>query len=207
MIVTGWAGTLFAEIAAHTLPVLGRYAAKHGLTVECVNLAGERPPSWMKVNALHDALGRHDRVVWIDADVVVLDHSRNILDELGVGWQGLVEHQTECGTVPNCGVWVADRRMRPVLEQIWNAGRNLHHPWWEQASVLEMMGYTVSDAPTAMLGEPTPLWHHTTWLGPEWNHHPFDARRVDTPRFVHVTQYQDRLDAVRRIVGACNADS
>lgn len=203
VVLTGWAGTQFGEMAAHTVPVLHRYATRHGLAFECANLAGNRPASWMKVHAIYAQLQNADRVVWIDADVVVLDDSRNIFDELRDGWQAMVEHHTPSGQVPNCGVWVVTRHMIPVLEHIWHAGRNVTHPWWEQASMLEQMGYQVVPGPIAQLAEPTELWHRTTWLGPEWNHHPHDQRRVALPRFVHVTQYTNRLDAVKHYTGVC----
>lgn len=205
LILTGWAGVQFAEIAAHTLPVLRSYAVTHDISMACVNLVGNRPPSWLKVQALYEELGRFDRVAWIDADVVVLDDSRNIFDDLGDGWQALVEHHTPSGTVPNCGVWLVTQAMRPVLAEMWNGKRHIHHPWWEQATLLEQMGYEVLPGPVARLGTPTGLWHKTTWMGAEWNHHPHDTRRVATPRFLHVTQYADRLAVVREHTRCCRA--
>lgn len=207
LILTGWAGVEFAEIAAHTLPVLRDYAVAHDISMACVNLVGNRPPSWMKVQALYEELDRFDRVAWIDADVVVVNGERNIFDDLGDGWQALVEHHTPSGYVPNCGVWVVTQAMRPVLAEIWNGKRHLDHPWWEQAAMLEQMGYEVLPGPFARLSTPTELWHKTTWLAPEWNHHPHDTKRVDAPRFLHVTQYADRLGVVRKHTGARRADT
>lgn len=197
LILTGWSGVEFANIAAHTLPVLASYAKRHGLAFGCANLAGPRPPSWMKVPSLALALEEFDRVAWIDADVVVLDGERNIFDAMGHEWHGLVEHETNCGLVPNCGVWVLTQAMLPVLHGIWDASADIDHPWWEQASVLRRMGYLVSDSPHATLDTPTTLYGNTAFLDPTWNHHPADVRRVNTPRFVHVTQYDDRLATVR----------
>lgn len=202
LILTGWAGVEFAKIAAHTLPVLHQYASRHGVDFGCANLTGNRAASWMKVAALQKGLEQFDRVAWIDADVVVLDSDHNIFDAIGDGWQALVEHHTESGTVPNCGVWVVTKHMLPVLDEIWNAERHLTHQWWEQASMLEQMGYEVLSGPAARLAAPTDLWNKTTWLGSQWNHHPRDARRVEQPIFLHVTQYEDRLAVVREHTGA-----
>lgn len=199
LVLTGWSGAFFAEIAARTLPLLRNYAGKHGLELGCVNLVGERVPSWMKVRALYQQLERFDRVAWIDADVVVMDDSHNVFDFLGDGWQGIVEHHTDCGEVPNCGVWIVTPAMRPVLESMWNNGR-IDHPWWEQAALLTEMGYFVTDAPHATRCEPNDLFEHTTFLDPAWNHHPADARQSPHPRFVHCTQYADRLGTVRQLV-------
>jgi predicted dienelactone hydrolase len=51
----------------------------------------------MKVKAIMQALQSHDRVAWIDADVVIVDGSASIFDERGSNWQAIVEHETECG--------------------------------------------------------------------------------------------------------------
>lgn len=198
ILVTGWCGTLFAKMACWTLPLLEAYAARHGMDFFCANLAGDRPPSWMKVPLLHRVLQDYDRAVWVDADVVVLDPSENILDAVpSDSWQGLVEHFTDSGTVPNCGVWVLGREMATLLAEIWNAGTFVNHCWWEQAAVLERMGYTVTNEPTATFTQATELHQRTTFLPAAWNHHPYDARKVDAPRFVHVTAYADRPAACK----------
>jgi hypothetical protein len=202
LVLTGWAGVLHAQMAAHTLPILHAYAERHGHAFGCANLIGERPASWMKVMAMHQALRNHDRMVWIDCDVVVVDPAHDILAELGDGWQGIVEHQTECGTVPNAGVWIVTQAMVPVLEDMWNSGGDVAHPWWEQAALMRRMGYAITAQPAAKLDTPTTLYRNTTFLAPTWNHHPRDARRVDSPRFVHVTQYADRLATVRAYAAA-----
>lgn len=198
-ILTGWSGVEYAKIAAHTLPLIHAYATRHGAACGCANLAGERPPSWMKVQAIRQALERYDRVAWIDADVVIVDDSENICDRLGVNWQAIVEHSTECGLVPNCGVWVLGKPMLPVLEDVWRAERFMNHWWWEQGAVLEQMGYAVTDLPTSVLDKPTTLYRLTTFLASEWNDHPADKRRVPRPRFFHITQYADRLSTVRAL--------
>lgn len=199
-VMTGWTGVAFAQIAAHTLPRIAAYAERHGMACGCANLAGDRPPSWMKVAAIGQALQSHDRVCWIDADVVIARDDANILNELRPGtWQALVAHHTECGEVPNCGVWVLTQHMLPVLEEIWDAGQDIDHPWWEQASMLRRMGYAVTRHPTSLLDTPTTLYERTTFLNATWNHHPHDVNRVADPRFIHVTRYDDRIELVRHL--------
>lgn len=199
LVLTGWTGVQFAQIAAHTVPLLARYAERHGAGFGCANLAGERTPSWMKVPALLQALRTHEQVAWIDADVVVSPDADCIFEAAGDCWQALVEHETDCGTVPNCGVWVVKPPMVPVLTDMWNSGDYRDHGWWEQAALLEQMGYEVMTGPHARLDAPTTLYANTTFLPPRWNHHPHDRRRVDAPTFVHVTQYADRIETVRRL--------
>lgn len=200
VLLTGWCGTTFAKMASHTLPLMEDYAGRHGMQFCCANLLGERPPSWMKVPLLHKALQEYDRVVWIDADVVIVDPSENITHAVHPeSWQGLVEHYTPSGSVPNCGVWVLTPAMRPVLSDAWNSGTFVNHGWWEQAAIINRMGYAVTDEPRAWMETPTELYSRTTSLGHEWNDHPHDAHRHTSPRFVHVTQYADRVAKVRQL--------
>jgi glycosyltransferase involved in cell wall biosynthesis len=197
-IITGWTGTLFAKIASHTLPLIENYANRHGAAFACGNLHGERPPSWNKVPLIIQALQQVDEVAWIDCDVVIERSEKSIFEEMKDGsLHGVVEHETECGTVPNCGIWVVRKEMVPVLTEIWNSGENIHHPWWEQSCVISRMGYLVNNT-HASLGEPTDLYHKTSWLGPEWNHHPSDKRKVEKPNFRHITMYDDRLGVTKK---------
>lgn len=206
LILTGYAGDEHGRMAEHTVPLMLRYANRHGAAFECRHLAGPRPPSWLKVPALYNALDAFDAVLWLDVDVVIADSSRSIFDEVGEAEfvsQALVEHQTECGLVPNCGVWLVTPLIRPFLHAIWEERRNIEHPWWEQASVLEQMGYAV-DGVLSTPGERTSLLEQTKFLSPEWNHHPQDKRRTPLPdaRFVHVTQWADRLEWIKELAGS-----
>lgn len=194
-VITGWTGDLFAKIACHTVPLIEAYAHRHGALFGCANLSGNRPPSWNKVHHLLDALAQVDRVAWIDSDVVIERPQTNILAELSDShWQGLVPHHTDSGIIPNCGVWLLTKQMIPVLHEIWNSGLYLDHPWWEQACMLEKMGFNV-EHPRATLEQPTALYDKTTWLNPTWNHHPDDQLKVASPHFRHITRYPERLEA------------
>lgn len=196
LLLTGWCGPEFAKIANHTLPLMERYAEKHGMDFLCVNLhSDDAPPSWIKVPRLVSSLKRrHEACIWIDADVVIFDSSRSILDDFDASkWHGLVEHETECGLVPNCGVWVVTQVMLPVLELTWaTRERLLHHPWWEQASIMLQMGYRIAPGPRSVDCTPTELHDRACFLPQKWNHHPRDERRVPDAAFIHVTQYQHR---------------
>lgn len=204
LLLTGWCGPEFQRIAHSTVPLMERYAERHGMEFSCVNLhAEDAPPSWVKVPRIMAALKRgHRACVWLDADVVIFDSSKSIIADVAhTSWQGLVEHETECGLVPNCGVWVVTERMLPVLREVW-AGRDrfLHHPWWEQAAMLERMGYELSLTqgwPSAKRGGGSDLLDHTTFLASKWNHHPYDKRAVSDASFIHVTQYADRAAACK----------
>lgn len=196
-------------MASHTAPLLERYAARHGADFSCVNLQlNDAPPSWVKVPYLADALDVYDEVCWVDVDIVVARNDRSIFGDVPAGaWQAVVEHMTECGNVPNCGVWVLRKPMRPVLAEAWSNGlpRYRIHPWWEQAAMIERMGYSVylvNGNKKSELLAPTELHRQTHFLPPEWNSHPCDSRRPAHPRFIHVTQYADRIGEIRRLCAA-----
>jgi len=90
-----------------TGPALERYAGRHGyeLVVAHERLSRGRPPAWDKIVMLHSLVARHDLVVWIDADALVLDHAPDIADVVAPNrFLHLVEHRTSRGRVPNTGV-------------------------------------------------------------------------------------------------------
>jgi hypothetical protein len=204
LLLTGWTGAEFAQIAAHTNPRMARYADEHGMDFCTVNLCGPRPASWQKVPALMAALEKYERVVWIDADVVICNEPDSIFDEMPASAiQGMVPHVTPCGVVPNCGVWVLTREMMPTLAAAWECGRHITHYWWEQAAILELMGYGIAEDergfPRCLPGKATPLRERTEWLSPKWNHHPMDEWKVRRPNFIHVTGYSDRLGVIKEL--------
>lgn len=198
VILTGWTGDDWRPISDATVPLMRQYASLHGMRFATCDLAGERPASWMKLPAILAALREAECVVWIDADVVIEHGTADIMNDVPAScWQAMVEHVTPSGHVPNCGVWVVRRAMHDTLCQAWDGGRHVHHPWWEQAAVLELMGYRV-DGASATLDTPTTLYERTAFLAAEWNDHPHDERRAEHVRFRHVTCYDNRLQSIRQ---------
>lgn len=202
LILTGWSGDLHTAMSRHTVPLMAAYAKRHGHDIRTLLLEGsDRPAAWNKLPALHAALGTYDVVAWLDVDVVIAWPGADIVAELQPGkCQAVVEHLTECGRVPNTGVWVVTRDMMPTIERAWVEGTEFpHHPWWEQAAIMRLMGYLVEPGPHGKLDSPTRLYGQTTFLRPVWNHHPGDINKPDRPYFVHVTQYDDRLSLIEKL--------
>jgi glycosyltransferase involved in cell wall biosynthesis/tetratricopeptide (TPR) repeat protein len=199
-IITGWTGDLFSQISSLTVPLIENYAKKHGMRFVCGDLSGTRPASWNKIPLINKFLQTSDLVVWIDSDIVIEDDTVDISKLINQdSWHALVEHHPFPEHVPNCGLWILKPSMIPILRSIWNSGKNIDHGWWEQASILEELGYT-SNIGSAHRIRNTVLFEKTTWLNPEWNHHPCDLSRVRKPRFRHITQYKNRLEAVKSYV-------
>jgi hypothetical protein len=172
-------------------PTFRDYAARHGYElITSQDADPARPPAWAKIRLLREVLEEFDLALWIDADAVIVDGSDDIAADLGPDRRlGLVRH----GDVPNTGVmvWRAGDFARSLLDATWSKKRFLHHPWWENAALLDALGYDVPRfsrlervlrrrrRPT----RPSPWSDGVQFLPPEWNW--TYLARVDNPRIVH----------------------
>jgi hypothetical protein len=99
---------------------------------------------------------------------------------------GLVAHTTAEASfpIPNSGVWVLRRHryIQQFLESVWNTTKYINHKWWENAAVLELLGYDLSGG-TLKIGKPTRITKHTRFLPLEWNSIP--QCPASNPRIVH----------------------
>lgn len=146
------------------------FAERHGyaLDLRTEPLDTERPAPWSKVALVRELLASHELVVWLDADLVVVDPSRDITDELPASsFMGLVEHRVRGRRNPNTGVVVfrAGERTTAFLDAVWNAEEFIHHRWWEQAAVMHLLGYDDNDEPT----RPSEWREGVHWLPKRWN--------------------------------------
>jgi hypothetical protein len=169
-------------------PTFRDYAARHGYEVITSTAADPaRPPAWAKVPLLRATLDDFDVVLWIDADAVIVDPREDIAAELAPQAQlGLVRH----GDVPNTGVmvWRSGEFARSLLEATWANTRFLHHPWWENAALLDALGYDVPrfsrlERIRRRPRRPPPDVAALQFLPPEWNWS--YLARVENPRIVH----------------------
>jgi galactosyl transferase GMA12/MNN10 family len=176
-------------------PTFAAYARRHGYElITSSERAAGRPPAWTKVPMLREALASYELVLWIDADAVIVDGDRDIAAELAPDrFLGLVRHGEQ--EIPNTGVmvWRAEDRARELLDRTWRARRFVDHPWWENAALLDALGYRL---PSALergwrrllrrrfrLGRPSPLLAGVQFLPLEWNSVYLD--RAERPRIVH----------------------
>jgi hypothetical protein len=139
------------ELLAESAPTLLAYARRHGfgLALTCENLAPDRPPAWSKIKLIQELLPRHDFVFWIDADALVVDLDRDVLaetDDDADMW--LIRHPQERNpeaSVPNTGVLLF--RSSPFatafLSAVWNSEQFIEHNWWENAAMLDLLGYSL----------------------------------------------------------------
>jgi hypothetical protein len=148
------------------------YAARHGydLHLRTSADAGGRPAPWAKIRLLQALQDRYDVLVWLDADLVVVDHARDLAEELVPGrFLHLVEHATAAGRMPNSGVLLlrTGPECTSFLADVWAQEDLTHHRWWENAAICRLLGYGLDPVGP---GEPTPLLRdHTAFLDPRWN--------------------------------------
>ena len=171
LIVTGSEGEEFLALRQITWPRLHAYAEKHGMGFYCDDLpkATKRPPPWKKFALIAHGLSQADTVIWVDADVYVL----NFIDDIMAGvpddaWQAMVRHQTNEGDVPNTGVWVVRRPMLMYLMAAAMSDHLVNHPWWEQAAIHAMMGFEFGPNGNQHVHETT-LYRQTHWLDESFN--------------------------------------
>ncbi len=204
-----------ADLLAVSRPTFAAYAERHGyeLVTSTATVAG-RPPAWAKVPMLREAVDAYELVLWIDADAVIVDGRDDVAD-LADRELALVRHRNGDVEVPNTGVMVlrGGAFARELLDRMWAAKRYVDHPWWENAALLDLLGY---DLPSALeprwrrLGRPArPLRHArpsrfldgTRFLPLEWNSGYLD--RAERPRIVHClgVPVEQRLRDMRAALG------
>jgi hypothetical protein len=153
------------------------YARRHGyeLVLREQAPADGRPAPWSKVLLLRELAERFDTLVWLDADLVVVDPRADIAEDLAPTHDlALVEHTYGEVRMPNSGVMVL-RGGEPAirfLDAVWAQEDLVEHRWWENAAICRLLGYEL-DPPGP--SHDTPLRRATTMLDPRWNSIP-DAR-------------------------------
>lgn len=185
------------RVLDQTLPTFADFAEKHEYDViSCrTNVhADGRPASWGKVRLMRSLLERYDIVLWLDADAVVLDGSADPADLLGpADYQALVLLHQEGRTFPTCGVWLvrSTEKAKAFLDAIWSREDLVDHHWWEQAAVVQLLGYLT---PPASSHQSTPWTDGTMLLDESWNRMPLYTRSLEPCRIRH---YAGERDAVR----------
>jgi hypothetical protein len=187
-------------------PRFWEFATKHGYTPMLGAKLTERPPAWNKVKLLQHALIEFDEVVWLDADLVIVDTSKDFPPLPEGKSHALVRHFSAMSEVPNTGVWILKKAAIPLLKAMWELEVFTNHGWWEQASLMTLMGYVVP--PEGSLFDDTKCrcvvetkWaKECSFMRVEWNSHP--NYRAEKPRIVHCS-YPDmrtRIDTMAALV-------
>ncbi|HRE02772.1 MAG TPA: hypothetical protein PLV68_15840 [Ilumatobacteraceae bacterium] len=145
-------------LMAIAAPTIDAYARRHGWDVVLSSevLAPERPPSWAKIRLLQDLMGHYEYVFWIDADAIVVDTRRNVLDEIDRAKQmwfaSHPQQRDERAVVLNAGVILlrSGEFAEHLLRSTWEQTQYVDHNWWENAALLALLGYSL-ESPYARL--------------------------------------------------------
>ncbi len=150
------------------------YATRHGYDVVVGDgqMPEPRQPAWAKVPLVRRLLDSYELVLWLDADTMILDCSRDIAEELdSESFQALVAHGHSDGGTPNTGVWLlrGNDRGRAFMDTVWNTTDFADElGWWENSAVIHLLGLSCVWPPRLI--NPDADWLvGTQWLPDDWN--------------------------------------
>ena len=149
----------FSEIGNLTSQSIARYANHYNFNYQIYDMPETgRAYSWNKISIILDEIKKkkNDFIMWVDADAFFSFLEKNISNELDNKFElFLVNHyctihkgsrylNTKLAIKRiNCGVMVfkvSDHNFE-FLNKVWNNEKFINHPWWEQASIMDIIGY------------------------------------------------------------------
>jgi hypothetical protein len=147
------------------------YASRHGYDVKVVPdiLDSARPPAWSKILALKQLHTSYDLLLWLDADLMVVEREADIARELEPDRSiYLAVHRTSEGELPNTGVLMlrADSDSAAFLDEVWAQQDLVDHRWWENAAVARLLGYDLDPPRRA---RETEWLEKTKFVDGRWN--------------------------------------
>jgi len=154
------------------------YAELHGydLRLSTELLERGRPAAWSKIALVRELLEHYDEVLWVDADAIFLDISEDIAELVRPDKDiYLVEHLWEADDSwrsANTGVFLVRSTpwARQFLDRVWAAEQYIDHPWWENAAVLDLLGYELPpDLTPPHKVRPSEYDARVELIGLEWN--------------------------------------
>ena len=148
-------------------------------------------------------LDEYDIAIFFGCDMVVVDGTEDFdLPPLDEWAQAMVAHNTGDGHVPNTDMWIVNQKMKPWLEKCWALDKYIMHGWWEQAALMELMGYEPDVRPTYCRDIYNELYSMTHFLDNGWNVHIWDQQLPDhyrgRARIQHATMHPDRAAVMRQ---------
>src|SRR4051794_5956467 len=136
-VVTIYAGGTHEPFRGITLPALERFAALHGYDViEAEPLSDpDLPVAWSKVARLRELLADHERVLWVDADLLIVDPRDDVVLPAWC-FQGFAGDQRLMAGVCSA-LWVVLNRPEAAwfLREVWRLRHVDYGRAWEQGAV------------------------------------------------------------------------
>lgn len=202
-----------AELLRISSQTFHAYAWQYGYDLLLTTrwLVPERPPAWSKIALVRRLLDQYELVLWVDADAAFVDLSTDIADLVRPGKDlYLVEHTWEGGQrrSANFGVFLicATDWSRKLLDDTWAAEQYIDHRWWENAALLDMLGYELpADGSRPRKARTTELEERVEFIGLEWNSNTVDLA-VPNPRVHHHGRGPSLRSLLEADVIACRAN-
>lgn len=198
----------YVDLLAISSITFEAYAALHGydLRLSTQLLDSRRPPAWSKIALVRELLERYEEVLWVDADAIFLDISKDIAELVRPDKDlYLVEHVWEdddSWRSANTGVFLARSTpwARSFLDRVWAAEEYVDHPWWENAAVLDLLGYELPpDLTPPRKVRRTEFESHVELIDLEWNS-TAGASLAPRPRIRHHGRTSDMPELRRRLL-------
>ena len=148
--------------------------------------------AWFKIPVLSKLLCIYDVVLWIDADVVIMDNSKDILDEAGSEPMSMAVHDVKKGTHPNTGVWILRKPAKAIIDAMDVETKLPLHliRWYEQAALHRHFGMDLWKIPLH-----TPKTDDWGELPYRYNAIKPDVRSIpEDAAFIHAAGFQDVFD-------------
>jgi hypothetical protein len=135
----------YAEMGSICLKSMERYAKKFNIKIELMNnFKSDRPPAWNKIKIVRKLLNKYDFVLWIDSDALFVRFDEDIRREIESGKDFyLVKHHLKSREAPNTGLFLIRNTAwsRSFLDKVWNSEKYIYHNFWENAAVIDLLGY------------------------------------------------------------------
>ena len=96
----------FKDVAAITLPVMHEYCLRHGYSFHARRSDKDSPAIiWERVDCVMAAMGSHDLVVQMDADVLITNLTKGIPDRFDIGFSPVVVGSDVNGINDGVCIW------------------------------------------------------------------------------------------------------
>lgn len=159
-----------------------------------------RPYSWWKIELIKKLFDTYDRILWLDADMIIGNASKDVFDDFEKNSHvGMVVHEVPEGSVPNCGLWLLDKKCLGWFNDLWYYDNfSCSNGWWEQAAMIYKLGVDPDNKPIQLPSEFSIPW---TQLDYRWNPHIWDKRGIpEDSRFFHTTMMDNKEQRTRDIM-------
>jgi len=143
--ITTYYDKTFEKLGNIALKSMEKYGKKFKIDViRYERKLSNRPPAWNKILVVKELLKKYDFVIWMDSDAVFVRFDVDIRKEIKKGkdfYISLIEFNGK--VVPNSGFFITRRSKWSIdfLNRVWNKKEYIYHNYWENAAIIDLLGY------------------------------------------------------------------